>query len=186
VNDNSSHKPEYSRRIFFALWPAQGIRDVLKKNTMSAMKYFLNENTVRKVPIHNWHLTLAFVGNVRNEILGCCLEQGGQVTANTFSMTLNNFDYFDKSKIIWLGCDQNPTGWYELVNKLNEVLSRCGYKPDRVHPVPHMTILRKAKRPIAASQFDPVVWNIHEFALIESATTDKGTLYSVVKRWPLR
>jgi len=178
-------KKQNQRRIFFALWPEQEVRNTLQNNIKTDVTHFIKSNQVRQVPIHNWHLTLAFVGNVSEEIFACCLDQGSCVTAKAFSVTLNTFDYFARPQIVWLGCDQVDNAWYELVNKLNEVLTVCGYKPDRKHPVPHMSVMRKAKRPMTVTRFKPVTWNVNEFALIESRTTDKGAMYSVVKQWSL-
>lgn len=186
VNKDNSHTDKNSKRIFFALWPEQDVREALNKNTKSDITSFLKEKPLRKVPMHNWHFTLAFVGNVSAEIFACCLEQGSQISAEAFSLTLNKFNYFEQSKVIWIGCDQIPTAWYELVNKLNQALLLCGYKLDKTHPIPHMTVLRKAKQPMAVTQFDPVTWTASEFALIESTTTDNGVLYSAIKCWPLR
>ena len=174
------------RRIFFALWPEQDIRDSLQKNIKTDITHFIKSNQVRKVPKHNWHLTLAFIGNVPDETFACCLEQGSKIDADAFSVTLNKFDFFDSPQIVWLGCEQIDNAWYELVNKLNEALTVCGYKPDRKNPTPHMSVLRKAKHSMSTTQFEPVTWKVNEFALIESTTTDKGANYSVVKSWPLR
>ena len=181
----NSQQREKQRRIFFALWPEQEIRDTLQKNIKTDINYYIKTNQIRKVPIHNWHLTLAFVGNVSVDTFACCLSQGDEISAKAFSLTLDKYDYFDRPQIIWLGCERIENAWYELVNRLNVVLANCGYRPDRKRPIPHMSILRKAKRPMAIKKFKPVTWHVNAFALIESTTTDNVTKYSVVKQWPL-
>ena len=186
MSEAHSQQSKSQRRIFFALWPEQATRDALKKTTHTDITHYLKTNQARKVPVHNWHLTLAFVGNVSDETVAGCLQQGSQIVADSFSLTLNRFAYFEQPQVVWLGCDQIPNAWYDLVNRLNEVLAVCGYQPDRNHPLPHMTVLRKAKQPMAVTQFKPVTWKVSEFALIESTTTDKGTHYSVVQHWPLQ
>ncbi len=185
MKEDRSQQPKFQRRIFFALWPEQVTRDALNQNIKPDITHYLKTNPARKVPTHNWHLTLAFVGNVSDETFDCCLQQGSLVTAEAFSITLNKYDFFERPQIIWLGGEQIPDGWYELVSNLNEQLAICGYKPDRKHPIPHMTVVRKAKQPMKKTKFKPVTLTAKEFALIESRQTDKGVMYSVIRHWPL-
>jgi len=51
--------------------------------------------------------------------------------------------------------------------------------------VPHITLVRDARRAPAQSRLAPVSWPVSEFALVESVQLDNSHMYEVLQSWPL-
>lgn len=169
-------------RIFFALWPDDVTRDAIA----SFVKPCLAGHPAKKVPQHNWHLTLAFLGNVPQQKYECALQQAALVQSESFVITLDMFGYWPRPRVVWLGCNEVPEPLQSLVTQLNTHLIPCDYKPEHRIYAPHLTLLRKANQGIKQRDITPVSWCVKDFVLVESATTEKGSVYQVVRRWPLR
>ena len=79
-----------------------------------------------------------------------------------------------------------PDAARALVAGLATGLRSLGFKPDDRPYVPHVTLLRDARRAPAEPSLPAVVWPVHDFALIESVQRGKGRVYEVLRRWPLQ
>ncbi len=168
-------------RIFFALWPDEAIRQALA----AVVKPCLAGHPAKKVPPHNWHLTLAFLGNVTQAQYECALQQAARVQGETFELVFDKFGYWSRPRVVWLGCNEVPVQLQTLVEQLNINLVPCEYRPEHRIYAPHLTLLRKANHDIKIGKVAPVNWRVKEFVLVESTMTDKGSVYQVIKRWPL-
>jgi len=168
-------------RLFFALWPSDEVRNELKKQIQPLIK----QHPAKKVPPHNWHVTLAFLGNVSSEIKQCVIDQAGMCKGNSFDLELNEFGFFKRASVVWLGTKKCPDGLKELVEHLNEKLADCDYQSEFKDYTPHLTFLRKAYKPLDEFLVEPVHWQVNEFVIVESVTTDRGARYQVINRWPL-
>jgi 2'-5' RNA ligase len=51
--------------------------------------------------------------------------------------------------------------------------------------VPHITLLREARRAPAQSRLAPIAWPVSEFALVESVQLDNSHMYEVLQSWRL-
>jgi len=172
---------EPQHRIFFALWPD----DTTRQAIATVIKPHLLNHSAKKVPQHNWHLTLAFLGNVPQSQYDCALVQAAQVQAESFELVFDTFGYWPRPRVVWLGCTDVPAALQALVNQLNTCLAPCAYEPEHRIYTPHLTLLRKASHGIKQSEAEPMHWRVNEFVLVESVTDRKGSIYQVVKRWPL-
>jgi 2'-5' RNA ligase len=49
---------------------------------------------------------------------------------------------------------------------------------------PHLTVLREVRKPLPPTPFEPVLWPVREFVLVDSVS---GThpAYRLLGRWPL-
>ena len=172
---------QVTHRIFFALWLDEAVREQIKQTITP----YLQQSPAQRVPFHNWHITLAFLGNVSEQTYGCALRQAGQVVGQGFELTLNEFGYWPRPRVVWLGCSTIPTALNNLVANLNQQLQPCDYTPEHARYVPHLTVLRKAKQGLAETRFDSVVWNVRDFVLVASEQTRQGHVYKIIQRWPL-
>ena len=172
---------EATHRIFFALWPDDGLRQQLKE----ILSPLLKKHPARRVPVHNWHITLAFLGNVSPENYACAQQRANDVKGSAFALSLDQFGFWPKPRVVWLGCTEVPEPLNNLVGLLNSVLHACAYTPERRAYAPHMTILRKATQGLDAAAIKPIGWRVTEFVLVESVTSKTGSVYEVIKRWPL-
>ena len=170
-----------THRVFFALWPDKNVRQEMERR----IKPLLINHSAKIVPVHNWHITLAFLGNVSEEVYQCIQQQADKVTGQSFLLKLDTFDYWKRPQVAWLGCETIPDELQALFSSLNEALGPCGYTPKFSKFAPHMTILRKTNSGLKEKNIAPVQWQVNEFVLVESQTNHQGSTYNIVKKWTL-
>ncbi len=110
-----NRQKEKIHRVFFALWPDEEIRQQIHKQIYP----LFDHPQGRKVPRHNWHITLAFLGNVSEEIYTCIQQQADKVAGDSFVINLDTIGHWSRPKVAWLGCSQVADALFELVNNLN-------------------------------------------------------------------
>jgi 2'-5' RNA ligase len=168
-------------RLFFAVWPAPEVQQVLGDIARGAQR----ECGGRAVPARNIHLTLVFLGNLPRERL-TALEKIASVTrAQRFALTVDRLEYWRHNRILWAGVSSCPDALQALVARLQDALARAEFRVDRRPYVPHVTLLRNARRAPAQVACREVVWPVDAFALVESAPNEGGRAYQVLRSWPL-
>jgi 2'-5' RNA ligase len=172
---------EKLHRLFFALWPDDEIRAAIKNRIQQQIK----KHPAKKVPVYNWHITLAFLGNVTANIKQCVQEKADQVQVDSCELRLDKLGHFKRTGVVWLGSETCPEPLTKLVEQLNSQLADCDYQSNFKTFIPHMTLLRKAYKALAAEPFEPVTWKIDNFVLVESVTDAQGPHYEVINRWTL-
>ncbi len=166
-------------RFFFALWPEEEQRQALR-----AVQAQLDQPGSRRVHPADFHLTLAFLGILSPEQLGCALAAADSLSCPPFAVQLDCFGSFPRARVGWCGLRTHPSELRQLVNRLWSVLEPCGFRREQRPYHPHVTLLRKAKpiRPGGLSQ--PIAWPVESFVLAHSKT-GATPRYQVRKRWPL-
>jgi 2'-5' RNA ligase len=170
-----------THRIFFALWPDDSLRQEIHRQVFPVFDHPQG----RKVPKQNWHITLAFLGNVSDEMFDCVRSQADQVKGDSFELELDTIGHWSRPKVVWFGCHNKPAAVDVLFANLNLQLQTCGYSPDYKILQPHMTLMRKVTRKPKPFKFQPVRWQCNEFVLVESTVDDKGSTYKVINTWKL-
>ena len=133
----------------------------------------------------NWHITLAFLGNVSAATKACVVAEASLVKGQSFGLKLDELGFFKRASIVWLGTKQCPDALIQLVQQLNVRLASCGYQPGFKTYTPHLTLLRKADKSFDLKGVTPIEWSVHDFVLVESVTTNRGATYEVMHRWDL-
>ncbi|NKB37993.1 MAG: RNA 2',3'-cyclic phosphodiesterase [Gammaproteobacteria bacterium] len=168
-------------RLFFGLWPENEHREQLYTLAES-----LTLENARLLAKSNTHMTLAFLGNVDEEIYARLEEGAKQIQARSFSLRLDSLGWWQKPKIAWVGPSTYPDELPTLAQALHALARDCGLQlPERPYR-PHLTLARKVKSDYEAVDFEPILWNIREFCLIESISQEQGVRYEVKLRWPLK
>lgn len=170
-----------TERLFFALWPTESVR--LDLNQLSQV-VTQTQGIVGKIisPV-NWHITLAFLGNV-NIATKPCLEQAATtVTEQQFNLSLDQLGYWSNTHILWLGTSQTPAALTQLVTQLTAALSSCGYQPENRAFHAHITLMRKVNHIKKLPCITPIIWSIEDFCLVRSTLTTSGASYEVLARW---
>jgi 2'-5' RNA ligase len=170
-----------AQRLFFALWPDENMRQALRRATRKAVR----KSGGRAVTPENFHITLAFLGSVPAERLGCIRAAAGRVRAAPVNLTLDRLGYFARPRLLWLGTGDVPATLTVLVQKLNAALGACEFRPDPRPYRPHVTLARKASKPGELDTPPPIVWHACHFVLVESVTAARGPHYQVLESWPL-
>lgn len=167
------HSTEDARRLFFALWPDAAIRgEIVRRQSVL-------DTAGRRVPDHNLHLTLLFLGNQPADNLPVIIQNAGKIGGEAFELTLDHFGWFARARVAWLG-GQPPEAGQALVAGLEAAMSGSEVKFDRRPWRPHVTLFRKVARKPEFPEFPPLAWPVREFALVESVP---GQPYRVLDAW---
>ena len=168
-------------RLFFALWPDTALRQRLAEaaNTIPVT------GVARRVPDANLHMTLHFIGNVYFDEMACMQRQARRVDAGVFELDLDCQGRFGKPRVGWLGCRVIPDALVELYRQLGTRLQGCSYRPEARPYHPHVTVARKLESISTQASFEPIVWPVREFALVEVQPVENGVQYRVVETYPL-
>lgn len=168
-------------RLFFAAWPAPEIQ-----NSLGALARELQRQCGgRAVPARNIHLTLVFLGNVECDRRARIESLAATVTAPRFELSVDRVEYWRYNRIVWAGVERSPEALGELVGRLEGALAAEGFRFDGRPYVPHITLLREARRAPAAAATPAIEWPVARYALVESVQKDRARMYEVRREWPL-
>lgn len=163
-------------RLFFALWPDEAARGKLAAWARGAHAVAGG----RAMRPQNLHLTLAFLGNVAGErVRGLAAMPAPAV--RRFELTLDCAGYWPRNRIVWAGAAAPPPALEALAAGLRERLDGAGQPYDPKPFVPHVTLLREARR-ASLPAFAPVAWPVTEVVLVQSVP---GADYAILARSPL-
>ncbi|MBS3824751.1 MAG: RNA 2',3'-cyclic phosphodiesterase, partial [Wenzhouxiangellaceae bacterium] len=100
------------RRLFFALWPSPQIRAgiVRRREAIEGLSR-------RRVPDHNLHLTLLFLGDQRADRVPEITAAARRLHAPGFDLVLDRLGCFARARVAWLG-GQAPAAGNALVADL--------------------------------------------------------------------
>ncbi|MFO7278702.1 MAG: RNA 2',3'-cyclic phosphodiesterase [Pseudomonadota bacterium] len=180
---------EPTRRLYFALWPSEEERKAL----VHATRKIVRAAGGRRMPPGNLHITLAFLGSVPERRIPE-LEAAAGRAAQAFraaggvpvNVTLDRIEHWAKPQIVGATTSLPPRAAADLASILRRELVAAGFAPDLKPFRAHVTLVRKvARRTMSDVEMPPVTWSFTGFALVESRTTPSGSLYSIVRSWPL-
>lgn len=173
-----------SRRLFFALWPDEPMREALAHAARKAVR----GSGGRPVPPSNLHLTLAFLSSVpegRVVELADVARGVGLADPGSIEMRLDRLEHWAGPQVLCAVPSQPSAAAAALAQALQGQLSVGGFSPDIKPFRPHVTVARKVTHPSRSMQMPPVCWRFGAFALIESRTLESGPVYSVVEVYSL-
>jgi 2'-5' RNA ligase len=188
------------RRVFFALWPSEEQQTALADAAQSA----LQAEGGRLVPALNFHVTLVFVGSVaaeRMQELFKIAEHVSTVARNSrefgsgpLRLAFDAVGYWSKARIICATASTPSAAASALSEVLKSHLLAAGFAQDLNSSVgggetrqfcPHVTLARRVAHPIHSIGIRPVLWSFTDFALVDSRTEPKGSVYTVLQSFPL-
>ena len=203
-------------RVFAALWPTDEVRRHLATALVTAVGVDAElapgraPDGVRWTPAENWHVTLAFYGDVGEgpaEVLAE-LMTGIAADAAPFDLELSGAGVF-AHRTLWAGVGGDVEAVHSLVAGCRDAGEAVGARQDdRVRSRPHVTLGRVAprrggnrRRDRAAAAPDPgdllvhalavyrgPRWPVTELVLAESLPGEGragGPLYRALGSWPL-
>jgi 2'-5' RNA ligase len=172
---------ERQRRLFFALWPDEGVRIALARIARA-----LPRRRGRLVPASNLHMTAVFVGATDARTCDSLQARAGDIDAREFFLTLTHIGYFSRSRILRLGADECPAALTDLVRQLNTCLTVCALTPELRPFRPHVTLRRDAAPLSTDLRVPPVKWSVHSFCLMASETRPEGARYEILRQFALQ
>lgn len=135
----------------------------------------------RRIAAEKSHATLAFLGDVPQEQFDALSRAPHDLQAKSFELVLDQPRYWKDNRIAFAGSSHAPPELGKLADSLRERLQCAGLPFDPKPFVPHVTLLREARRPAVMPAFEPIGWPVREFSLVRST----GGRYEVLSRWPL-
>jgi 2'-5' RNA ligase len=170
-----------TRRLFFALWPDPQVRKGLE-----AIQSLLPCHRIKATHPEDMHITLAFLGDVDAQRQACVEKVADGIEADAFELLIDQVGYWPRPRILWSGPGWTPDGLKDLVRALRHGLRECGFEPERRPYAAHITLARKA-RPVRFRNLErPLLWKLHDFALVASRLGGEPPHYQVLRRWDLR
>jgi RNA 2',3'-cyclic 3'-phosphodiesterase len=170
-------KPDQSN-LFFAAFVPQGLHAALETLQKQAHSGW------RVTPSHQFHVTLAFLGEARDLPLKPLLEAGRDAAHQvpSFSAMLRGTGFFP--------AQTNPRVWFvraeapQLTALATALHQSLNLEFDQFKP--HVTLARKkdkaARPPTTALNLE---WTLDEFALVRSTLAQTGSKYNVLERFRL-
>lgn len=133
----------------------------------------------------NIHLTLFFIGSIGRERVPELERAAASVRGDAFSLVLDRVDFWRRSAIVWAGATQCPAALPALAAGLQTALGALGIEGEERAYVPHITLVRNARRRPGSRTMDSCVWKADEYVLVESVQVAEGVRYEPFARWPL-
>lgn len=171
-----------TKRLFFALWLEERLQQQLYELAGQGLK----ANAGRRVVAENIHLTLAFLGLVTEPDQARYEAAASGVQSSAFTLTLDQLGCFRRAGILWVGPSKIPAELLALVRSLNEALRSCGFTPESREYRAHLTLARNVQQcPDRDIGLSPILWEVRQFALVQSHTESRGATYEILRRWEL-
>lgn len=140
------------------------------------------------VPAANYHITLAFLGQISLEQQDKLEQQIETMKDMTpFTVRLDMLGYWAKPKALWLGCSEHSDPHLQLAKQLTRFAHHAGIVMLKRDYQAHLTLIRKCNdnppAPLIAPNFS---WRVNAFHLYESISSPHGIIYPIKKTWTLR
>jgi 2'-5' RNA ligase len=165
-------------RVFFALWPD----DCTRARIAAAAAALPASAGVSFVPPENYHVTLAFVGEIAMSGLAVLQQIGGTQRAAACTIEIDAYDYWREAKVLVAVARQTPGALMELSAQLHGALAAHHAAPPFR---PHVTLARKVAQAPVLQAMSPFSWRTRSFGLVSSDTSGAHSVYTVVDSWPL-
>jgi RNA 2',3'-cyclic 3'-phosphodiesterase len=163
-------------RLFFALWPdsATGIRIALAAQALRL------DGKARLVPQENFHITLAFVGEVDTARLAVLQQIGRDQRGLRSALCIDAYEHWAEPRVVVAVARETPPELTDLCASLRQALDR------RAEPLrAHVTLARKVTQAPVLQAMSPILWAARSFSLVRSETGGARSVYTVVDTWPL-
>jgi 2'-5' RNA ligase len=171
-------------RLFFAAFPGpEGRRNI--GAAASALNLSPESPDARLVPAANYHLTLAFAGDVSNAQAAALRSAGAPLRCAAFEVRFDAYEHWPKSAVVVAAASEPPAALIELRRLLCVELDRIGVAADSHAFRPHVTLARKVVQAPVLKAMSGVSWSIDTFELVHSSRSAEGSVYTVVDSWPL-
>ena len=163
-------------RLFFALRPDI---DVATQLANVAAQIPVNDSH-RLVSTKNFHLTLAFVGEVADARLETIRRIGQSLRAACGTVVLDSMEFWSQSQAVVAAARIVPPGLYRLSRQLQDALAL----PETLFRA-HVTLARKVAQAPVQQAMSPIVWHPTSVDLVRSDTGGKESAYTVLDTWSL-
>ncbi len=164
--------------MFFALWP-DALTCAQIANAAAVLRL---SNAARPVPQRNYHLTLAFVGEVPSSGVAVLQQIGRSQRGSVCTIKLDTYEHWQESQVVAAVARETPPALSELSTRLRAALQ--DHQPEPPWRA-HVTLARKVTQASVPQAMSPIQCCVKEFSLVSSDTRGSCSIYTVVDTWPL-
>jgi len=172
---------EANWRLFFAAAPSDRVREQIG-GAAAALAVMPGAELVAR---SNYHMTLAFIGEVSTAQVDVIRQIGARQYFTPFRIRFDAYDYWPKPQVVVAAARTVPAALEHLWHHLHADLETHGWALDRKRLRPHVTLSRKVEQPPMLPTFASFEWQVTEFSLMRSVRTSAMPAYTVVDAWPL-
>jgi 2'-5' RNA ligase len=141
--------------------------------------------TARAVTQYNYHVTLAFIGELPAAQMPMLRGIGGAQRVSRFALRFDAYEYWPKPDVVVAVARTVPVALQRCWQQLHEDLARIGWAlaPKRLRP--HVTLARKLSPEPMLPAMPAFDWPVREFCLMRSESSGVQSAYTVIDTWPL-
>ena len=169
-------------RLFFALLPDSATRERLS----SVVAELEVSGRARPVTPENFHVTLAFVGEVPDRDVFIYRQAGARLGLRRCPIELDTCEYWPNSGAVVLTARASPR---DLAAQTDSLRSAVAAHVDAKHQErtwrAHATLARKVAQAPVLTAMSSILWVSHSFSLMRSETGENESAYTVVDSWSL-
>ena len=180
-------------RLFVALIIPDKIKEEVFNQCYAAAE---NASEFRWEAKDKVHLTLKFIGEVKEDLLQLIIDELDFVKKySSFICTISKFGFFfrdNEAKILWCNLETDDS-MISLVEELNSRLQKFDIETERRKFKGHLTLLRIKNRVSEGFinrfnnyLFDPIKFQANEIVLIQSVLNPIGSEYKVLNIYELK
>ena len=180
------HSPAMTMRLFAAVVPPPAVLDTLD---VFVEPRRTADPDLRWVRRDNWHLTLAFFGDVADDRIDPLRDALAGVRGTPFRLILDGAGAFPNpaaGRVLFQATTDGTTELTALSKRVRTAADRVGVASDNAKHQPHLTLARR-RRPgeltrwlRVVDSFPPAAFPVTEFALISSELRPSGAAYRVL------
>lgn len=168
-------------RLFFAVLPPVDVRDGI---AATALRLALEAGSAL-VPPDNYHMTLAFVGEVPAAQLATVREVGDSQHSCSFTVRFDAYEYWPEAAVLVAAAREIPSSLARLWERIHAGLASHQLAPKSGLLRPHVTIARKVSQAPVLQAMSAFAWKAQTFSLMQSHRGGAQPIYTVLNTWPL-
>lgn len=185
-------------RCFIAIELPENIKEFFAR-IVSLQLPLQGVNIVQK---ENFHITLKFLGEIEEKLIPEITQTLKNIACEVFPFTLKIthpgvFPDKYKPRVIWIGTEDTEI-IKELAKKIDESMASLGFQREERDFKSHITMARVKNPKNGKYLFEritkhfssqkglyPLNFTVREFVLMKSTLTPKGSIYSILEKFPL-
>jgi len=186
-------------RVFIAIDIDEQIRAGLNRLQQQLQnKADTKRNDVKWVSPKNVHLTLKFLGEIKDEqvVDVCNIAKDVAGRHKSFELAIESVGCFGgrSARVLWVGLGKGKEGLLQLQKDLEEQLASAGWPPESREYTGHLTLCR-VKNPKAGARLAEIIENYRDFKLgttpvdsvhvYQSQLTPSGPVYTVLGNYKM-
>ncbi|MFY8275258.1 RNA 2',3'-cyclic phosphodiesterase [Pseudoalteromonas sp. SSDWG2] len=180
--DTQTPKHLEPMRLFFAL----GL-DAVSKNKIDNWLRSHVELSKPATQQRNWHLTLAFLGQVTQPLCETLIARAHTIASQPFELALDEHEFWPHNGIFHLKPSSPPQTLVRLATDLLGMASEHHIKSEHSRFRPHVTLARNLKAsPLVTKQVPAIQLHCHEFTLYHSTRDEQGLVYKPLSTFALQ